>query len=118
MMHARRWSGLLPLAASLGCAAAPVPAERLASAEAGIRAAAEVGAERVPQAALHLKLARDQLEVAKGLVERGDRERATTVFARAEADAELALTLAREDAARAEAAAVVAQVQALRQRSP
>jgi len=118
MMHARVWSGLLPLAALLGCAAAPVPAERLASAEAGIRAASEVGAERVPQAALHLKLARDQLEVAKGMVESGDRDRASLVFGRAQADAELALTLAREDAARAEAAAVVAQVKALRQQSP
>jgi hypothetical protein len=118
MMHARRWIGLLPLAVSLGCASAPVPAERLASAEAGTRAAIEVGAEKVPEAALHLKMARDQIEVAKGLVQTGDRDRASLVFVRAEADAELALALAREDAARAEAAAVLAQVQALRQQSP
>ncbi len=118
MMHARRWTGLLALSASLGCAAAPVPAERLASAEAGIRAASEVGAEKVPQAALHLKLARDQLEVAKGLVVSGDRDRATTVFARAEADAELSLSLAREDTARAEAAAVLAQVRSFAKQSP
>jgi hypothetical protein len=118
MMHARCWTGLLPLAAALGCAAAPVPAERLASAEAGIRAAAEVGAEGVPQAALHLKMARDQVEQAKSLVQSGDHERATMVLARAEADAELSLALAREGTARAEATAVLAQVQTLRQRSP
>ena len=118
MMHARRWTGLLPLAAVLGCAAAPVPAERLASAEAGIRAAAEVGAEGVPQAALHLKMARDQVAQAKNLVESGDRQRATMILARAEADAELSLALARESTARAEATAVLAQVQTLRQRSP
>src|SRR5262249_10531402 len=101
MIHIRRWTGWVPLFTFLGCAAPPVPAEKLASAEAGIRAAAEVGAEGVPQAALHLKLARDQVEQAKGLVQRGDRDRATVVLDRAEADAALSLTLARESAARA-----------------
>jgi hypothetical protein len=118
MIHIRRWTGLVALSTFVGCAAPPVPAEKLASAEAGIRAAAEVGAEGVPQAALHLKLARDQVDQAKGLVQRGDRDRATVVLDRAEADAALSLALARESAARAEAAAVLAQVQSLRQRSP
>jgi hypothetical protein len=116
MMHARRWTALLPVLSLLGCASAPVPAERLASAEAGIRGATEVGAEGVPQAALHLKLARDQVTQAKGLAQGGDNERAVLVLARAEADAELALTLARESAARVEANAVLAQIQTLRQR--
>jgi hypothetical protein len=118
MVHERLWIGLLPLSAVFGCAAAPVPAERLASAEAGIRAAAEVGAEAEPQAALHLKMARDQVEQAKNLVQSGERERATAILARAEADAELSLALARESKARAEATAVLAQVQTLRQRAP
>jgi hypothetical protein len=55
---------------------------------------------------------------AKGLAQSGDDERAVGVLARAEADAELALTLARESAARVEASAVLAQIQNLRQRSP
>jgi hypothetical protein len=118
MIHTGRWTGLVPILTLLGCAAAPVPAEKLASAEAGIRAAAEVGAEGVPQAALHLKLARDEVAQAKGLVQSGDRDRATMILARAEADAELSLALARESAARAEATAVLAQAQALRQPSP
>jgi hypothetical protein len=118
MIHTRRWTGLVPLLTFLGCAAPPVPAEKLASAEAGIRAASEVGAEGVPQAALHLKLARDEVEQAKGLVHGGDHDRATIVLDRAEADAELSLALARESGARAEATAVLAQVQALRKRSP
>jgi hypothetical protein len=118
MIHARHWTGLVPIAALLGCATVPVPAEKLASAEAGIRAAAEVGAEGVPQAALHLKEARDQVQQAKGLIQSGDRDRATMFLSRAEADAELSLALARESAARAEATAVLAQVQALRQHTP
>ncbi len=62
-----------------------------------IRAAQEVGASEVPQAALHVQLAREQAEQAKGLLEQGERERAESLFARAQADADLALALARED---------------------
>jgi hypothetical protein len=115
MIHARSWTGLIPIVTLFGCAAAPVPAEKLASAESGIRAASEVGGEAVPQAALHLKLARDEVAQAKNLVQSGERERATMILARAEADAELSLALARESAARAEATAVLAQVQTMRQ---
>src|SRR2546428_333218 len=43
---------------------------------------------------------------------------AALVLARAEADAELALSLARENTARAEARAMLAQVEAMRQPSP
>ena len=118
MMYARRWTALVPVLSLLGCASAPVPAERLASAEASIRGATEIGAEGVPQAALHLKLARDQVAQAKGLAQSGDNDRAVGVLSRAEADAELALALARESAARLEANAVLAQIQNLRQRSP
>jgi hypothetical protein len=119
MMHPRPWLLLVAGMSLAGCASAPVPADRLASAQAGIRAAAEVGAEGVPEAALHLKMARDQVAQATALNRDGETDRAAMVLARAEADAELALTLTRESAARAEASALLAQVQALRaQRSP
>jgi Domain of unknown function (DUF4398) len=118
MTYARLWTVSWPVLSLLGCASAPLPAERLASAEAGIRGATEVGAEGVPQAALHLKLARDQVTQAKGLAASGDNDRAALVLARAEVDAEMALALARESAARAEANAVLAQIQTLRPRSP
>jgi Domain of unknown function (DUF4398) len=106
--------GWLLVATLAGCGGAPLPADRLASAEAGIRGASEVGAQSVPEAALHLKMARDQVAQAKTLSREGDADRAATVLARAEADAELALALTRETAGRAEADAVLAQVQALR----
>jgi hypothetical protein len=114
MMHAQWWTALAILTA-VGCGGAPVPAERLASAEATTRGAAEVGGDNVPQAALHLKMARDQIAQAKALIQDGDGNRAALVLSRAEADAELALALARENAARAEAHAVLAQVEAIRQ---
>ncbi len=115
MMHARLLAALGPVLLVFGCASTPMPAERLASAEAGIRGATEVGADGIPQASLHLKMARDQVAQAKGLSQNGDNERATMVLARAETDAELALALARENAARGEANALLAQIQTLRQ---
>jgi hypothetical protein len=115
MSHARRWAALGPVLLVLGCASTPMPAEHLASAEAGIRGATEVGAEAVPQASLHLKMARDQVAQAKGLTQSGDNDRATLVLERAETDAELALALAKESTARGDASAVLAQIQALRQ---
>jgi hypothetical protein len=114
MMHARLWAAVVPAVLVFGCASTPMPADRLASAEAGIRGAQEVGADSVPQASLHLKMARDQVAQAKNLSESGDNERATLVLARAETDAELALALARENVARGEANAVLTQIQSLR----
>src|SRR5690349_15644051 len=118
MMHVRSWTALLSLVSAVGCGGAPVPAERLASAEATTRGAAEVGSENVPQAALHLKMARDQIAQAKGLMELGEQDRAAMVLSRAEVDAELALSLARESAARAEARATLEQVEAMRRPAP
>lgn len=114
LMHRGSWPLIIVGAACAGCATAPLPAERLASSEAVIRGASEVGAEGVPQAALHLKMARDQVAQAQALNRDGDAERAVMVLARAQADAELALALTRESAARTEANALLAQVQTLR----
>ena len=100
-----------------GCGGAALPAERLASAEAATRGAAEIGAEQTPEASLHLKLARDQIAQAKGMIEDGENDRAGSVLSRAEVDAELALALTRETAARAEASAVIQEAQALRRQA-
>ena len=48
----------------------------------------------VPQAALHLKLAEEQLLAAKALIRDNDNKRAEYVLMRAQADAELAIALA------------------------
>lgn len=80
---------------ALGACASAIPTERLQSSSAAIRAAEEVGAERVPQAALHLQLAKEQSDRAKKLIDTGDRDEAALLLARAEADANLAVALAR-----------------------
>jgi len=90
-------------AVTAGCASAPPPTERLASAEAAVRAAREVGAERVPTAELQVKLADEEIQKARALAKAGENERAESMLQRASSDAELALALAREGRMRAEA---------------
>ena len=98
----------------VACASTPPPNEKEASSAAAIRAASEVGAAQVPQAALYLKLAQEQLEKAKAQMNDGDNQAAGYTLLRAQADADLALSLARENKTRADADQVIAKVQALR----
>jgi hypothetical protein len=79
-----------------GCASHPQPTEHLAASMAAVRGAQEAGATRVPEAALHLKLAEEQIEQARWMMENGDNARADAMTIRAYNDAELALALARE----------------------
>ena len=105
-----------PLVAVLpvGCASTPVPADKVASAESSIRAAQEVNAPASPASALHLKLAQDQFNLAKKLIDDGDNLRAEYVLVRAESDAELAVSLARETTTKEQAAQALERVRGLR----
>jgi hypothetical protein len=88
-------AGLL-LGLALGCGSYPPPTERLTTAEAAIRGAEEVGASRVPRAALHMQLAKEQTEKARRLMQDSYNERAELTLKRAQADAELAISIAKE----------------------
>ena len=98
-----------------GCASAPLRTEASTS---GIRAAEESGAAKVPQASLHLQLAKEELELAKGLAKNGATEEAASMLLRSEADAELAVVLSRGNAEKLEAMAAVERVRQLRQDNP
>jgi hypothetical protein len=74
----------------------PPPTDRLAGAEAATRSARELGADREPSAALHVKLAEEQIGTAKNLMKNDDNKRADLVLQRASADAELAVVLVKE----------------------
>jgi predicted transcriptional regulator len=100
------------------CGGTQVPTEHVAQSEASIRAAEEVGAKSVPTAALHLQLAKEQFEQAKVLIKNNENERAKYVLARAAADAELAVALARESAMHDEAQKAYEQVQSLQGTGP
>lgn len=86
-----------------GCASYPQPTENLASSTGAVRGAQEAGAEKLPDAALHLRLAQEENDKAKKLMNDGENERAAYMAERARADAELALALAHQDRARKQA---------------
>jgi len=97
--------GAIAVVASVGCGASyPAPTEHLASSMAAVRAAQETGAANVPKAQLYLKLAEEQTAQAKALIEDGDNERADYMTLRAYNDATLAMAIARQQTARAQAA--------------
>jgi len=116
-MRSTRFCVLLGAACvALACGGAVVPQERLTSAEAALRGAEAGGAPNVPMAMLHLKQARDQVAEAKALIADDENERADSVLQRAEADADLALALAREEAAKKQAQQAQEQVAELRKK--
>jgi hypothetical protein len=92
---------------------APVPSAERTRALADVRAAEEVGAGQVPKAALHLKMARDQIATAERLIADDENKEATMVLTRAQADAEVAIALAHENKLRLEAKQAQAKVQEL-----
>lgn len=95
-----------------GCASTPAPNAKMASSEAAIRAAQETGSGSVPQAALHLKLAEEQLQSAKGLIRDNDNKRAEYVLMRSQADAELAIALSHVAVSNAQAGNAVNEARA------
>jgi hypothetical protein len=100
----------------IGCGGAAVPQEQLSAAQAALKGAEVAGAAEDPKAGLHLKLAREQIETAKGLIANGDNEKAASVIDRAQADADLAIVLAKESRAKKEATEAREQVEELKQR--
>jgi hypothetical protein len=93
--------------------------ERLEASAAAIRSAEEIGAQKIPQANLHLQLAKEQSQHAKKIIETdGDKDEATSLLARAEVDAELARAIAREESTRAQAQQAVDRVNTINQTTP
>jgi pyridoxal biosynthesis lyase PdxS len=91
--------GVIGLCA-VGCASYPAPNEQVASSLASVRGAEEAGAMNVPEAALHVKLAQEQIEQAQAQMKDDNNMRAEDLAQRAFQDAELAIAIAREDAAK------------------
>jgi hypothetical protein len=101
-----------------GCGHAAMPAQDVAQAEASLRAAEEVGSAKIPRAALHVKMAKDQLEVAKRHIARDEIELAQEALRRSTLDAELAVALAKENATRRQATVAGQSADAMRTGAP
>jgi len=98
----------------LACGGAPVPHDALSAAQADVKGAEVGGAGENPKAALHVKLAKDQIEIAQKQIADGDNEEAARTLDRAQADAELALALSKEAKAQGDASEASEQVGKLR----
>ncbi len=102
------------IAVSAIAAACASTALQTDDATSGIRAAEEVGAADVPRASLHLQLAKEGLAYAQKLSQRDEKEMAESMLKRAEADAELAVLLSREDEEKSEANLAMERVRMLK----
>jgi hypothetical protein len=114
-MNARTWISACFCGCSLlACGGAAVPQDSLTAAQADVKGAEVGGAADNPQAALHLKLAKDQIAIAQQDIANGDNAAAARTLDRAQADAELALSLAKEAKAQGDASDASEQVGKLR----
>jgi hypothetical protein len=91
-------------AVAAGCGSSfPPPNDEYSAAQADVGRAESGGAPGVPDAKLHLQLAQEDLQKSKGLIDQ-DNKRAADLIAVARVEAQLALSLAKqqqaEDAAR------------------
>jgi hypothetical protein len=101
---------------AFGCGGAAVPQDQLTAAQASIKGAEVGGAAEDPKAALHLKLAKEQVEKANALIADGQNEEAARAIERGQSDAELAIVLAKQTRAKKEAADARDQMEELKQR--
>jgi hypothetical protein len=81
-----------------GCGSAALPLDKMTDAKATVRAAQEAGAQGDPQAALHLKMANDELASFQKAMDDKDNDHARLFLNQAQADADLSLALARGSA--------------------
>lgn len=108
--------GLAAVATLLAaCGSSQMPTTRVASSAAAVRSAHEVGADQVPEAALHVRMAEDQLRTAQRLIQDGKPEKADLLLARCQSDAELAIGLTRASKAKADADAAQSKLQSVGQ---
>jgi hypothetical protein len=108
--------GLLSLVVAAGCSGSQ-PEMSTESSTSAIRAAKEIGAEDIPRASLHLQLAQEELALAEAMEEKGENDKAASQLMRAEADAELAILLSREENEKADAALAIKRVRELQARN-
>jgi len=94
-----------------GCATTTVPTARVVSSAAAIRTAQELRVDETPDSQLRLQYAVDEYAQAQKLIAAGDGDKAERLLTRAEADAELAIALAREASSERAAYAAEAEVQ-------
>ena len=77
----------------------PPPNDEYSAAQADVGRAESGGAPGVPDAKLHLQLAQEDLQKSKGFIDSGDNKRAADLIAVARVEAQLALSMAKQQQA-------------------
>lgn len=106
--------GVLAVLMVAGCAAPKPPTTQLIAAKAAIRGAVEAGARDAPKGRLHLKMARDHVGRAEDLISAEEMSEARHLLIRAEADGNLAISLAKQVVAERELAEIKDKLERLR----
>jgi hypothetical protein len=104
--------GLIAISVA-ACGGSAVPFDKLTDAKATVRAAQEAGAQSTPQAALHLKMANDELASSQKAIDDNDNDRARLLLNQAQSDADLSLALARGTEEKQQAQAAQAKIDGL-----
>jgi len=89
--------GIPTLFVLAACGGAELNQTRATNVQASLIAADKVGANDQPKAALHLQLAKEEIESAKRLAADGDQVNSDLMLDRAKADADLAMQIARTE---------------------
>jgi len=113
--------GTAALLAILGTACAssfPAPYDKLATSEAAVKSANDMGAKDVPQAAQYLEQAQNELDQGKGLIRKGENRDASNSLVKSQADANNALAAARENKTRVAANEAAARLEAAKTGAP
>ncbi|MDY6824341.1 MAG: DUF4398 domain-containing protein [Thermodesulfobacteriota bacterium] len=108
-------AGILSVAVIAGCASGPSFNQDSEASKSSIRAAEELGADNLPRASLYLQLSKEELARAEVLAGKDKKEQAASMLMRAEADAELAILLSREQSEKIESANALKRVRKLRE---
>jgi hypothetical protein len=98
--------------AGFGCASVPKPTEELGQSESALKNAQEAGAAQIPQAALELTLAQEELDKAREQIKNDQNDEAQQNLLRSRADAELAMALTRQGIANTNANGAQEQLKA------
>jgi hypothetical protein len=106
------------LVASCSTGVSPAVTRQTAQTSAAVARAETVGAANEPQAALHLKLAREEIAEAARFTAAGEDAHAQRALERADLDAELAVALTRESSLRARARQARAEIEQLQRSMP
>lgn len=101
----------MSLCAIAACGGSVMSSSRLVASEGSVRGAQEVGAQRVPRAGLHLKLAQEEIIKARTASEQGEGATADRWLGRAQADADLAIALSNEAAAEQAASTITGKAE-------